>query len=561
MSLRTDFTSQDYLRNPAAALERLRAAGPVVQTTFPLVGKVWITTTQDMAARVLKDSETFTLRKPDGRIAGLRWWMPGVVRAVAENMLTMDEPGHTRLRGIVDEAFRRRAILDMEPRILAIADELAGQLFADGSPADLVERYARKLPLSVICELLGLPPSDRPKFIAWTSRLTRLTGLVGFLGLIPALAAMKRYLDRRLDAVRAEGGDGLIAELVRVEKEGGPISAREMVAMVFLLLGAGTETTTHLIGGAVYELTKDPQLRDWLIADWSRANLAIEEFLRFVSPVQFSKPRLVRKDTDLGGVRVRQGERIMAMLGAANMDPDANPQPERLDLHRQANRHLAFGTGIHFCLGHQLARIEGKCALQALFTRWPKLELAVPELGHSMARTARPPGDRTAAGEGGLRKTSAHFCCSVIHAACLRVQRSVQRCAADPGPRLALQTGTPPIKRPGARPGPSFHRTDGRRRTCTTPEPLLHLEIFRQFLAAIGDDFVLNVLAFVERAQSGALDGGDVNEHILATALRLDKAITLGRVEPLHSACSHYQSPSLLEEQVFRCSPNTRVSG
>ena len=344
-----------------------------------------------MAARVLKDSDTFTLRNRDGRIAGLRWWMPGVVRTVAENMLTMDEPGHTRLRGIVDEAFRRRAILDMEPRILALADELAAQLFADGSPADLVERYARQLPLSVICELLGLPPADRPKFIAWTSSFTRVTGVIGFLRLIPVMAAMKRYLEQRLDAVRAEGGEGLIAELVRVEREGGRISAREMVAMVFLLLGAGTETTTHLISGAAYELTRNPQLRDWLIADFGRANLAIEEFLRFVSPVQFSKPRIARKDTDLGGVRVLQGERIMAMLGAANMDPDANPHPERLDLQRQPNRHLSFGTGIHFCLGHQLARIEGKCALQALFTRWPKLELAVPD---SAIRWRQRPGLR-----------------------------------------------------------------------------------------------------------------------------------------------------------------------
>jgi cytochrome P450 PksS len=379
MNLRTDFTSQDYLRSPAAALEKLRAAGPVVQTKFPIIGQVWVTTTQEMASRVLKDSETFALRRDDGRIAGLRWWMPGIVRAMADNMLTMDEPDHTRLRGIVDEAFRRRAILDMEPRIFAIADELAAQLFADGSPADLVERYARRLPLSVICELLGLPQSDRPKFIAWTSSLTRLTGVIGFLGIIPAMAAMKRYLEQRLDTVRAQGGEGLIAELVRVENEGGRISAREMVAMVFLLLGAGTETTTHLIGGAVYELTKNPPLRDWLIADWSRANLAIEEFLRFVSPVQFSKPRYVRRDADLGGVPIRRGERIMAMIGAANMDPAANPQPERLDLQRHPNRHLSFGTGIHFCLGHQLARIEGKCALQALFTRWPKLELAAPD--------------------------------------------------------------------------------------------------------------------------------------------------------------------------------------
>ena len=188
---------------------------------------------------MLQDSKTFTLRKDGGAIAGLRWWMPGLLHTLANNMLTMDEPDHTRLRGIVDEAFRRRAILDVEPRILAIADGLASELFADGSPADLVERYARRLPLSVICDLLGLPPADRPKFMIWTSSFARLTGLTGFLRLIPALAAMKRYLEERLEAARETGGEGLIAELVRVEKEGGRISAGEMVAMVFLLLGAG----------------------------------------------------------------------------------------------------------------------------------------------------------------------------------------------------------------------------------------------------------------------------------------------------------------------------------
>ena len=140
MTLRVDFTSQEYLRNPAAALQGLRASGPVVQTKFPIIGKVWITTTQEMAGRVLKDSQTFTLRKNGGGPAGLPWWMPPTLRSLANNMLTVDEPDHTRLRQIVDEAFRRRAILEMEPRILALADELAGELFAEGSPADLVER-------------------------------------------------------------------------------------------------------------------------------------------------------------------------------------------------------------------------------------------------------------------------------------------------------------------------------------------------------------------------------------------------------------------------------------
>ena len=144
---------------------------------------------------------------------------------------------------------------------------------------------------------------------------------------------------------------------------------------------------------------------------WSRANLAIEEFLRFVSPVQFTKPRFVRQDIELGGVRLKTGDKIMAMLAAANMDPNANPHPEKLNLERRPNRHLSFGTGIHFCLGHQLARIEGKCALEALFKRWPELELAVPSANsirwrqrpglRAMEKSSRPVGLP-------IRKSSGH---------------------------------------------------------------------------------------------------------------------------------------------------------
>ena len=387
--MRADFTSQAYFRNPAAEIEKLRSAGPVVEVQFPMVGKVWTTTTQDLADRVLKDSETFTIRTGIGGVAGLQWWMPRILRTLANHMLSKDEPDHRRLRDIVDEAFRRRAVLEMEPRILAIADELAGELFAEGSPADLVDRYARKLPLSVICELLGLPLADRPKFTAWASGFTRLTGTIGLLSLIPNILAMRRYLEKQLEAVRENGGTGLIAELVRVEKEGGQISRDEMVAMVFLLLFAGHETTTHLISGSVYELLRNPALRDWLEEDWSRAGLAVEEFLRFISVVQFTKPRFVRKDIELGGVRLKKGDKIMPMLAAANLDPQANSHPEKLDLARKPNRHLAFGTGIHFCLGHQLARLEGICALKALFRRWPKLELAVDE---SQIKWRRRPG-------------------------------------------------------------------------------------------------------------------------------------------------------------------------
>ena len=236
--LRMDFTSQDYLRDLATGLTKLRAAGPVVEVHFPIVGKTWITTTNDLAGRVLKDSETFTMRK-NGRVAGLRWWMPGWLRTLAVSMLTMDEPDHTRLRSIVDEAFRRRAILDMEPRIFAIADELAAELFADGSPADLVERYARKLPLSIICELLGLPRADRPG-----SSPGRTASLAHRHGQLPshdcrhwtdetlpggALAGRPRHrrrrFDRRIGSRRegtrthqqpGDGGDGFSAARCRI---------------------------------------------------------------------------------------------------------------------------------------------------------------------------------------------------------------------------------------------------------------------------------------------------------------------------------------------------------
>lgn len=214
--------------------------------------------------------------------------------------------------------------------------------------------------------------------MAWANTVARLRGPLSLWRIMRVYAAMRPYLEQRLQVAREQGGEGLIAELVRVEREGGRISSEEMVAMVFLLLGAGSETTTHLISGSAYELLKDPARRDWLEQDWSRANLAVEEFLRFVSPVQFSKPRYVRTDVKLGGVTLKKGDKIMAMIGAANMDPKANDAPEKLDLERHPNRHIAFGTGIHFCLGYQLARMEGKCALQALFGRWPELELAIP---------------------------------------------------------------------------------------------------------------------------------------------------------------------------------------
>lgn len=391
MRANVDFASEAFFRDPAATVATLRGIGPVVATRFPIVGPVWVTTTHEATSRLLKDSTTFTLRKEGGAVAGLQWWMPKLVQTLASNMLTTDEPDHTRLRSIVDEAFRRRAVLEMQPHIRVIANDLADRLFEKGSPTDLVAKYAQLLPLSVITELLGLPRADRPAFIAWANSFSRVNGVVGFLSVMPAFGKMRRYMQQQLRVTREKGGEGLIAELVKVEKERGQISTDEMVSMLFLLLNAGSMTTTHLIGGAVYELLKDPSRRDWLAADWSRLGLAVEEFLRFVSPVQFSKPRYVRQEVELEGVRLKKGDKVMAMIVAANLDPAADAEPNRMALERHPNRHISFGTGIHFCLGHQLARIEAACALEALFTRWPKLSLAVDA---NKIRWQRRPGLR-----------------------------------------------------------------------------------------------------------------------------------------------------------------------
>jgi cytochrome P450 PksS len=379
MSPRIDLSSQTFFRNPAAEIEKMRGSGPVIRVDIPLVGKVWTTTTQDLSDQVLHDTDSFTVRNQEGDIAGFRWWMPKILRSVADSMLSADDPDHRRLRNVVDEAFRRRAVLAMEPRILLLASKLAEELFAEGSPADLVQRFARPLPLTVICELLGLPLEDRPKFSAWANRLTSAFGKIRFLSMIPALLSMKRYMGQQLDIARERGGEGLIAELARVKSDGRQISRNEIVSMLFLLLFAGHETTTHLISGSVRELLLRPDLRDWLMDDWSRAAPAIEEFLRVVSPVQFTKPRFVRKNMELGGIALKKGDLIMPMLTAANLDPNANPMPDKLDLQRKPNRHIAFGSGIHFCLGHQLARIEGRCALKSLFQRWPNLALALDD--------------------------------------------------------------------------------------------------------------------------------------------------------------------------------------
>jgi len=375
-----DFAGDAFMRDPGRAVEEMRRQGAVVRGKFPIVGKTWLTTTHEAAGALLKNADDFPIRL-GGQVTGLQWWMPGIFRALATNMLTMDEPDHKRLRTIVDDAFARRAVMEMEPEIQAISRSIAEGLFASGNgkPVDLVQAYCRQVPLAVICELLGMPEEDRDEFSRRADNMTNIEGLGGLFGLMPSLYAIRRMVRRNIAAARREKDyPGLIGELVAAQAAGAEISDEELVAMVFLLLAAGQETTTHLLSGAFYVLLSQPERRDWLMEDESRIALAVEEFLRFVSPVQFSKPRTVARDIEFFGAKLKRGDKIMAMLVGANFDPETSACPHDFDMTRHPNRHLSFGTGIHFCLGHQLARLEAIVAIPALLKRWPQMKLAVP---------------------------------------------------------------------------------------------------------------------------------------------------------------------------------------
>ena len=374
---KTVFLSPEFIQDPVPILAQFRQRGDLVRNRLPIIGEVWVPTTQAANSQVLKDKTNFTLRKKNGKIAGLQWWMPGILRRLTANMLTNDEPEHTRLRSKVDVAFHRANITALEPKLRRSAEKLANDLFKENPTADLLESFSRRFPLIAICELLGLPAEDQEKFTKWADGLGKVSGVFSFLRAVRGISAMSKYLERRIEHVRKDGGAGLIHDIISVEDGEEPLTKDELLAMVFLLLVAGHETTTHLISGGIFTLLKHPDQLDYVKQDWARSNLAVEEMLRYVSPVQFSKPRFAQRDITVCGIDIKEGEMVMNCLTSANFDPAVFENPEKFDVTRKPNPHISFGSGIHFCLGHQLARLEAKIALETLFTIYPDLNLAV----------------------------------------------------------------------------------------------------------------------------------------------------------------------------------------
>jgi len=364
-----------------------------------MFGNIWMATTYDAVNDLLRDHPRF-VQNP--ATAGNRWmgrivrWLPGGLRPLATNMLLRDPPDHRRLRGLVDQAFQRHSVEALRPRLEAQANEAIDHLvkkFAS-SPGgvDLLAHFARPFPLAVICELLGLPQESRPDFTRWASRFSTSASVPGILWGLTGLAKMLRFLREEFRRQSRHPRGGLMAALIQAEEDGQRLSEDELVAMVFLLLAAGHETTLHQITNSVLTLMDNPQQLVLLRGDWGLADSAVQELLRHVSFAQVTKPRYAREDTEFRGQTIRRGQMLMGCLAAANSDPSMFPNPEKLDIRREPNRHVAFGVGIHVCLGARLASIETAIALRSLFTRLPGLQLAIPR---SQVRFSRRFGTRS----------------------------------------------------------------------------------------------------------------------------------------------------------------------
>lgn len=386
--LEIDVAAGSATADPFPVLARLRDAGEVVPIRVPFLGRAWTTTSHGAAETLLKDQARFVSEGRNAGVPGIErilWWMPGSLKVLADNMLLKDEPDHKRLRTLVNHAFARRGILEMRDDVTRIADRLIDG-FGEG-PVDLVEAYARALPLDVICELLGLPDSDRADFAEWTRAIALIGSPFGVIRMVRSLGRFVRYMREQIDLARQDPRPGLISALVEAEADGDRLSEDELVAMVATLLVAGFETTTHLISGGLHALESHPEQKAWLLADPdARIEQAVEELLRYCSPVQSTKQRFVAADTVLAGQPLRRGELILANLAAANADPAVFEAPDTLRPDRFPNPHLSFGSGIHFCLGLQLARLEAQVAITRLYARLPELALRAPEPGDRLKR-------------------------------------------------------------------------------------------------------------------------------------------------------------------------------
>src|SRR5213593_2041883 len=376
----------EFIADPYPTYHRLRAEDPVHHSPLGF----WVLTRYEDVVAALRDPRL--IKEPIAAFVAARFGAP--MPAMGLSMLDRDPPDHTRLRSLVNKAFTPRVVEGLRPHIQKIVDGLLARVEGAGS-MDLIEEFAYPLPVIVICQMLGVPVEDRERFKEWGLDIAR--GLDAILlppdsDVAQRSAAARRALADYFRALIAERrtsprGD-LLSALIAAEEAGDKLSEDELLATCILLLVAGHETTVNLIGNGTLALLRHPDQLRRLRETPGLIASAVEELLRYDGPVQRTA-RIPSTDVTIGGRSIGKGEMVMPFIGAADRDPAQFPDPDRLDLARTDNRHIAFGWGIHFCLGAPLARVEGQIAIDALVRRLPKLELVTDEPEYRESLTLR----------------------------------------------------------------------------------------------------------------------------------------------------------------------------
>ena len=376
----------EFVADPYPMYQRLRTDDPVHHSALGF----WVLTRYDDVVAALRDPRL--AKEAIASFVAARFGAP--VPAMGLSMLDRDPPDHTRLRGLVSKAFTPRVVEGLRPRIQQIVDGLLDGVTARGS-MDLIEEFAYPIPVIVICEMLGVPVEDHERFKGWSLDIARGLDLI-WLGpesevgrrSVAARQSLAEYFRGLIAQRRAAPRGDLLSGLIAAEEAGDKLNEVELLATCILLLIAGHETTVNLIGNGTLALLRHRDQLQRLQRDPGLIAGAIEELLRFDGPVQRTA-RIPSEDIVIGGRTIAKGEMVMPFIGAADRDPVQFPDPDRLDIGRADNRHIAFGWGIHFCLGAPLARIEGQIAISTLVRRMPKLELATAQPEYRQSLTLR----------------------------------------------------------------------------------------------------------------------------------------------------------------------------
>lgn len=373
-----DLFSPDFKANPFPTYARMRANSPVYAHVAPNGSTIWYITRYADVLAILRDDEHYC-KDPrntgDPSIKGSASRKSAMHRLINENMLFSDPPNHTRLRAIVSQVFTPQRVAQLAGFIQQTADRLIDQ-FHDNGEVDLISAYALPLPVFVICQLLGVPEEDRDDVAMWSQAIISPGSRdLTYRARKQRVQALIRYLDHMFSIRSEEPQDDLISALVHAEEAGDRLSEAELSSMVALLLVTGHETTVNLIGNGTLSLLQHfdqlIQLRD----NPTLWDSAIEELLRFNGPVETSTSRWARKEFSLNGHLIKRGDLIRVVLSSANRDAEQFELADELHIARSENKHLAFGYGVHYCVGAPLARLEGKIALQTLFDRLDNLHL------------------------------------------------------------------------------------------------------------------------------------------------------------------------------------------